>query len=31
MKINHYQTGMLNVNTYMVYDEKNKEGVQASI
>ena len=26
MKINHYQTGMLNVNTYMVYDEKTKEG-----
>ena len=26
MKINHYHTGMLNVNTYMVYDEKTKEG-----
>ena len=26
MKINHYHTGILNVNTYMVYDEKTKEG-----
>lgn len=26
MKINHYLTGILTVNTYMVYDEKTKEG-----
>jgi len=26
MKINHYLTGIMTVNTYLVYDEKTKEG-----
>ncbi|MBR5229507.1 MAG: MBL fold metallo-hydrolase [Firmicutes bacterium] len=26
MKINHYNTGALSVNTYLVYDENSKEG-----